>query len=74
MGLVYVDTVNTCPRCGGVLELVEDDRFIWFGCRRCMRYVKREKREVTKRYVDYVKRKFDWRGMMNELYELYLKS
>jgi len=62
---------STCPFCGGVLELVEDESFVWFGCRRCMRYVKREKRTLLKRYVDYRGRRFDWAGMMAELYQLY---
>jgi len=72
MGFVSVETVNLCPFCGGVLELVEDEHFVWFGCRRCMRYVKRSKREVVRRFVDYRERKFDWSGMMSELYRLYV--
>jgi len=66
-----VKTVNTCPFCGDALELVEDDKFIWFGCRQCMRYVKREKRQIVRRFVDYRRRKFNWSGMMAELYQLY---
>jgi tRNA(Ile2) C34 agmatinyltransferase TiaS len=74
MGLVTVETVNVCPFCGGVLELVEDESTVWFGCRRCMRYVKRDKREVVKRHVDYREKRFNWSGMMAELYQLYLTS
>jgi sarcosine oxidase delta subunit len=73
MDLTVVETVNACPFCGSVLELVEDASFVWFGCRRCMRYVKREKRQIVKRFVDYKKRRFNWRGMMAELYQLYAK-
>ncbi len=73
MGLVTVETVNVCPFCGGVLELVEDESSVWFGCRRCMRYVKRDKRAVVRRHVDYRERRFSWVGMMAELYELYTK-
>jgi tRNA(Ile2) C34 agmatinyltransferase TiaS len=73
MDLTVVETVNTCPLCGGALELVEDGSSIWFGCRRCMRYVKREKRIIMKRFVDYRTRKFDWIGIMAELYQLYTK-
>jgi transcription initiation factor IIE alpha subunit len=62
---------STCPFCGGALELVENDNYVWFGCRRCMRYVKREKREVVKRHVDYREKRFDWVGMMAELCHLY---
>jgi hypothetical protein len=74
--MVAVDATNTyvaCPFCGGVLELVEDESFVWFGCRRCMRYVRRDKREFVKRYVDYRGKRFDWVGMMAELYRLYKK-
>jgi len=52
---------------------VEDESFVWFGCRRCMRYVRRDKREFVKRYVDYRGKRFDWVGMMAELYRLYKK-
>jgi RNA polymerase subunit RPABC4/transcription elongation factor Spt4 len=73
MDLITVVTANVCPFCGGALELVEDATFVWFGCRRCMRYVKRDKRSVVKRYVDYREKRFDWSGMMAELYQLYKK-
>jgi hypothetical protein len=69
--VIVVETVNKCPFCGGALELVEDYYFVWFGCRRCMRYVKRDKRQIVRRFVDYRKRKFDWRQMMRELYYIY---
>jgi hypothetical protein len=36
-----------------------------------MRYVKREKREIVRRFVDYRGRRFNWSGMMAELYRLY---
>jgi transcription initiation factor IIE alpha subunit len=62
---------STCPFCGGALELVESDNYVWFGCRRCMRYVKRGKRELVRRFVDYRKKRFDWVGIMAELYSLY---
>jgi len=71
MDLIAVETVNICPFCGGVLELVEDDRYVWFGCRRCIRYVRRDKRMFVKRYVDYREKRFNWSGMMAELYQLY---
>ncbi len=73
MNLTGVETTTICPFCGSVLELVEDERYVWFGCRRCMRYVKREKREVVKRHVDYRERRFNWVGIMAELYQLYAK-
>jgi len=73
MDLIVVETSNVCPFCNDVLELVEDERHVWFGCRRCMRYVKREKREVVRRFVDYRERRFDWIGMVAELYQLYTK-
>jgi hypothetical protein len=73
MDLIAVETAAICPFCGCALELVEDDSFIWFGCRRCLRYVKREKRALVKRFVDYRKRRFDWIGIMAELYQLYTK-
>ncbi len=60
-----------CPFCGGALELAENDNYVWFGCRRCMRYVKREKRQIVRRFVDYRGRRFNWVGMMAELYRLY---
>jgi RNA polymerase subunit RPABC4/transcription elongation factor Spt4 len=70
---LVVETVDTCPFCGGVLELVEDATFVWFGCRRCMRYVKREKREIVRRFVNYRERMFNWSGMITELYQIYTR-
>ncbi len=70
---LVVETRSTCPFCGGALELVEDESFVWFGCKRCMRYVKREKKTFVKKFVDYRERRFNWVGMMAELYELYTK-
>ena len=66
-----VTLVLKCPFCGGALELVENDNYVWFGCRRCMRYVKREKRQIVRRFVGYREKRFDWVGMMAELYRLY---
>ena len=74
MGLVSVATATVCPFCGYILELVEDASSVWFGCRRCMRYVKRDKREIVKRHVDYRERRFNWSGMMAELHQLYVKT
>jgi len=62
---------TTCPFCGGALELAENDNYVWFGCRRCVRYVKREKRQIVKRFVDYREKRFNWVSMMAELYHLY---
>jgi len=70
---LVVETVDTCPFCGGALELVEDATFVWFGCRRCMRYVKREKREIVRRFVNYRERRFNWSDMITELYQLYTR-
>ncbi len=67
-----VTLTTACPFCGGTLELAENDNYVWFGCRRCMRYVKREKRQIVRRFVDYRGRRFDWSGMMAELYSLYI--
>jgi uncharacterized paraquat-inducible protein A len=69
--VIVVKTVNKCPFCGCALELVEFPSHIWFGCIRCMRYVKREKRQIMRKFVDYRKRKFKWRQMMSELYYIY---
>jgi len=71
MDLIVVETVNACPFCGSALELVENNRYVWFGCRRCMRYVRREKKTVMRRFVDYRERRFDWVGVMAELYQLF---
>lgn len=71
MDLTVVEVANRCPFCGGTLEIVEDKSYVWFGCRRCLRYVKREKRELAKRYVNYSAKLFNWRGLMEELYALY---
>ncbi len=73
MVFITVETVCTCPFCGGALELVEDAYYVWFGCKRCMRYVRREKKQIVRRFVDYRERRFDWVGMMAELYQLYAK-
>jgi RNA polymerase subunit RPABC4/transcription elongation factor Spt4 len=70
---LVVETVNTCPFCGDALELVEGASHVWFGCRRCMRYVKREKREMVRRFVNYREKKFNWSGMISELYQLYTR-
>ncbi|MEM1518634.1 MAG: hypothetical protein QXK71_06275 [Pyrobaculum sp.] len=51
--------------------IVEDESYVWLGCKRCLRYVKRDKRELTRRYVNYKRRFFNWRGLMEELYALY---
>jgi transcription initiation factor IIE alpha subunit len=67
-----VTLVFRCHFCGGALELVENDNYVWFGCKRCMRYVKREKREMVRRFADYRKKKFNWSGMIAELYRLYI--
>ena len=66
-------TMNQCPFCGSALELVEDESFVWFGCRHCMRYVKREKRGIVRRFVNYRERRFNWSGLIAELYWLYTK-
>jgi len=73
VGFLAIETSYRCPFCGGALELAEDDYHIWFGCGRCLRYVKREKKGVVRRFVDYRKKRFNWRGMMNELYKLYTR-
>ncbi len=73
MDLIVVETISKCPFCGSALELVEDAFYIWFGCKWCMRYVRREKRVIVRRFVDYRKRRFNWRGIMAELYQLYVK-
>ncbi len=70
---LVVETMDTCPFCGGALELVEDATFVWFGCRRCMRYVKREKREIVRRFVNYRERRFNWSDMITELYQIYTR-
>jgi uncharacterized protein YlxP (DUF503 family) len=38
-----------------------------------MRYVKREKREIVRRFVNYRERRFNWSGMITELYQLYTR-
>jgi RNA polymerase subunit RPABC4/transcription elongation factor Spt4 len=70
---LVVETMDTCPFCGGALELMEDATFVWFGCRRCMRYVKREKREIVRRFVNYRERRFNWSDMITELYQIYTR-
>ncbi|MEZ0319033.1 MAG: hypothetical protein ABWK05_03435 [Pyrobaculum sp.] len=70
--MVFVVEVEyTCRYCGGRLELVEDENFVWLGCKSCMRYVKRGKKELVKRFVDYKNRRFLWTSMVTELYGLY---
>ncbi|MGK0550325.1 MAG: hypothetical protein ABWU84_12020 [Pyrobaculum sp.] len=66
-----ITTLLRCPSCGGALEILEDEYYVWFGCRRCLRYVRRGKRELVRRYVDYSARFFNWRGLVEELYALY---
>ena len=53
------------------MEILEDEYYVWFGCRRWLRYVRRGKRELVRRYVDYSARFFNWRGLVEELYALY---
>ena len=64
-------TTYRCPFCRGALVIVEDESYVWLGCKRCLRYVKRDKRELTRRYVNYKRRFFNWRGLVEELYALY---
>jgi RNA polymerase subunit RPABC4/transcription elongation factor Spt4 len=71
--MITVETKSICPFCSGALEFVEDEHHVWFGCRRCLRYVKREKRTIIKRYVDYKEKRFNWIGIIAELYSLYVK-
>ena len=52
------------------MEIIEDERYLWFGCRSCMRYVRREKRELARLYIRRG-RIFYWREMMGDLYRLY---
>ncbi|MEM0369790.1 MAG: hypothetical protein QXE80_03730 [Pyrobaculum sp.] len=64
-------TTYRCPFCGAALAFIEDGEYVWLGCRRCLRYVKRKKSEIVRRYVNYSVRLFNWRGLMEELYALY---
>lgn len=57
-----------CPKCGGSLELLEDETYVWLGCKHCMKYVKRNKRDLVRQYVNYRDRTFRWADMMSELY------
>ncbi|MEM1598568.1 MAG: hypothetical protein QXP31_11780 [Pyrobaculum sp.] len=66
-----VEFEYVCRHCGGRLELVEDENFVWLGCKSCMRYVKRGKKELVRRFVDYKNRRFLWASMVAELYGLY---
>ncbi|ABO07998.1 hypothetical protein Pcal_0571 [Pyrobaculum calidifontis JCM 11548] len=67
-----VATTYRCPLCGGALELMEDGRYLWFGCWRCKIYVRREKGELAKKFVDYRRRRFMWSQMMEELYRIFM--
>jgi hypothetical protein len=69
-----VTLMPKCPFCGGALELVEGasrvwSRLVWMQAVHeiCQ---EREKRDV-RRFVDYRGRRFNWSGMMAELYRLY---
>jgi len=51
---------------------MEDGRYLWFGCWRCKIYVRREKGELAKKFVDYRRRRFMWSQMMEELYRIFM--
>lgn len=72
-GVEVAQLAVSCPYCGETLEIVEDRSYVWFGCSRCLRYVRREKRELARRYVNYPARFFNWRGLIEELYTLYAR-
>lgn len=71
MEFLAVEVASRCPFCSGAMEILEDEKYVWLGCRRCLRYVKRDKRELTRRYVNYKRRFFNWRRLMAELYAAY---
>ncbi len=71
MDLFTLEIGARCHICGAALEFIEDGEYVWLGCRRCMRYVKKEKRSLVRRYFDYRARRIDWRTMIHELYEIY---
>ncbi|MEM1568945.1 MAG: hypothetical protein QXI84_10730 [Thermofilaceae archaeon] len=58
------------------MEIIEDEKYLWFGCRSCMRYVRRRKAELARLYIRRRGRGgfFDWRGMVEELYHIYASS
>lgn len=52
--------------------MLEDKDFVWFGCVNCWRYVKRSKRDLLRRFVDYRSGKFMWSDMLEALYNNYI--
>jgi hypothetical protein len=71
--VTIVETAYTCHICNGPLELMEDKHNVWLGCKRCVRYVKRDKIVMMRRFIDRRKRKFYWRQMLDELYYIYTR-
>ncbi|MFN7105828.1 MAG: hypothetical protein ACK4M3_04520 [Pyrobaculum sp.] len=69
---IELATTYRCPSCGKPLELLEDRDVVWFGCVNCWKYVRENKRELARRFVDYRGRKFLWSDMLEVLYSNYV--
>jgi hypothetical protein len=71
---LIVKTEMVCPRCGGVLELVEVEKeggALYLGCPRCLCYVALFS-SIARRYINRRAMRFDWRLMMRDAYRSYL--
>ena len=67
-----VTTTYRCPRCGGALELLEFRHEACMACWRCLRVACVSARKLRRLYV--TRRRFNWRGMVEGLYRLYLAA
>ncbi len=71
--MVSVVTDMKCPTCRTPLVLMEDKRYVWLGCDKCLRYLRYRKDRMIRGFLNYGDR-LDWRGMINYLYERYMAA
>jgi phage FluMu protein Com len=61
-----VATTLQCPHCGERLWLVESGDWLCLACPSCVRMACVTDRALA-RYVDFRRRRFDWRGMLKDM-------
>jgi phage FluMu protein Com len=66
-----VVTEMACPRCGGMLELVENEGALYLGCPRCLCYTYITP-SIARRFFNRQNMRFDWRKMLHAMYLSYL--
>jgi phage FluMu protein Com len=62
-----VATTLPCPHCGASLWLVESESWLCLTCPSCMRMACVTDRSLL-RYLDYKRKRFDWRKMLGDMH------